>query len=224
MTVSRIPNNPGGLGGGEAPLRTNGEVPRTRQQNEADNPWDLTVLNHSREIYFLPGVDRLAMSIAECSEAPLHVKVECNGQSLEYVIEDGVPKNASLNGAPFEVTVTPGEDGKSKVSATGAPGNYSGTMREDGINVLVNDDMPVAERILWEQNEGSDKVGEIIGNFACARLYEGFYKNEQGLRILGELGRYPLDAQLSKGPNGTLVLEGEFGDLTYRETFTPLSK
>lgn len=181
---------------------------------EADPVFDLSFLDNARENYFLPGVDRLAATLAGTFEGPAKVRLEAEGQFLEYTLHSDRVEG-SLNGNAFALAKedagagawrlegdTPG--GKVKVKVSDKP---------DGTRAigLVNG-MPFNQGI--HRLEGSY---ELDGNFACARLAQSV--DSEG-RVSGTLGRHTLAYQVATEGDGYLI-QGQFGDLSFRQTITP---
>ena len=96
--------------------------------------FDLSVLNHSREMYFLPGMDRLAATLAAKAETPVKVRMEARGQFLEYVIDGKHPEaviEASLNGSPFKMIPKHNDDGSWDMNADTTGGTVAGTITQE---------------------------------------------------------------------------------------------
>ena len=200
---------------------------------ERHEHFQLDVLDHSREMYFLPGIDRLAVTLAARSEVPLHVKVEVEGQYLEYTLDSRRPEapiQGSFNGKPFQMTSKPGEEGKRDYELRSSAGNVFATLYPEsegsGFSAIVEnpeDRVPISQRMNLDPNhKGSLPQGTIIGNFSCSRLHEDLVQEGDQLKISGVMGAYDVGATLSPGPNGTLINVGFLDDVEFRQTFTPV--
>ena len=195
--------------------------------------FDFTVIDHSREIYFLPGMDRLAATLVEKSQQKMKVRVEAQSQVLEYVL-DGKNRDAdvtvSLNGNPYELKSSPQPDGSSQFLGNGSAGkvnltiNYSNNTAHAGALVEWGDEgqMSATDKLIVDPDPNSPRPFEIIGNFACARMYQEILKEADGFQILGDMGNYPIDGRISKTENGGYLIEGHLGELKYKQTITPL--
>ncbi len=195
--------------------------------------YDFSVIDHSREMYFLPGVDRLAAGLVEQSQQKMKVRVEAQDQVVEYVL-DGKNRDAdvtvSLNGKPYELKSTPQPDGSSQFNGQGPAGNvnlsvnYSPNTSHAGALIKWGEDseMALTDKLITDPDPNSPRPYEIIGNFACARMYQEILREPDGFQILGDLGSYPIDGRLSKLDNGGYLIEGHLGELKYKQTITPL--
>lgn len=197
---------------------------------KSDPEFDLSTIDNAREVYFLPQVDRLAAWIAQQAEQPMRVRVEAEGQVLEYVTTGDPAQTvvASLNGVPFEVSSAPGEEKDSlKWTGHGQAGEVEGDFYklEDGTQVtgLAGPErMPFNHSLhIVEKPEPQGPVMESRGNFACARMHHEYYAENGHLKVEGELGRHTIDAVLEGGPENGYILQGNFGDLEFKQTFTP---
>ena len=213
--------------GGSTPTRS-----APAQENRWDDNFDLTELDHSREMYFLPGVDRLAATLAARSDSPLKVRLEAQGQFLEYVLDNKdphAPIHGSLNGKPFTFTNSPGEQpDQREVESQTSGGKVRGTLYQlsdgssfSGLVEHSQDSMPITQRLNYTSPDGKLPVGEIIGNFACARMFLDIEKEGDGLLIAGDMGSYKVEAHLKPSGNG-YVSEGHLGELEFRQFFTPV--
>lgn len=215
---------------------------RTSPQDEVlskDNPgsgwvddFDYAVIDHSREMYFLPGIDRLAAGLIEKSQQKMKVRVEAQDQVLEYVL-DGKNRDAdvtvNLNGKPYELKSHPQPDGSSQFIGDGPAGkvnltvNYSENAAHAGALVEWGEDanMALTDKLITDPDPNSPRPYELIGNFACARMYQEILKDGDGFQILGDMGSYPIDGRISKTENGGYLIEGHLGELKYKQTITP---
>jgi hypothetical protein len=194
-------------------------------------PFDLAVLDTAREMYFLPHMDRLAGYLAGQTDRPLQVRVEAENQVIEYTLtsDPTQPIEANLNGTPYRVTSQPAQDGSLALTGTSAAGDFEGNFYvnpPDGTQVTGiagPNRMPVNHSLWKVQNpRPGDPALEAMGSFACARMSQDYYVEGDNLHMMGNLGVHNVDAILSKTDNGWL-LEGEFGDMHFRQTFRPVS-
>lgn len=206
--------------------------PRNSDQVESEFPFDLTTLDTAREIYFLPQVDRLAAHIASQSSTPIQVRVEAEGQFIEYTLTSDPAETvvASLNGVPFEMKTRPPEEGSDStllLEGRSAAGDFDGDfyLMSDGSQVtgLAGPNrMPINHALYPYPTAGErEPQMESRGNFACARMTHTYWKEGDDLKVEGNLGVHNLDALLHRAPDHSLVLEGTFGDISFKQTFRP---
>ena len=200
--------------------------------SEAD--FDLGVMNHSREMYFLPTMDRLAATVAGNAQAPIKVRTEANGQFLEYVLDGKHPEAAisgSLNGKDFQMLPKHNDDGSWDVAADTTGGTVGATITQEpmgthfsGLIKASNEDEArfCTERITFQAPDDG-RIAVVSGNFACARMTEDLTKVDDGVSIEGVMGDYNVSGKLQEGPSGTLVNEIDLGDIHFHQTFTPMS-
>ena len=206
-------------------------IPATADESKSEFPFDLAVLDTAREMYFLPHVDRLAAHLVSQANQPLQVRVEAENQVIEYTLTNDPtqPIEANLNGQPFVISSQAAEDGSLALTGQSAAGDFEG-------NFYVNpptgtqvtgiggpNRMPV-NHSLWtvENPRPGDPVIEASGSFACARMSQDYYAEGNNLHMMGNLGVHNVNAILSPTDNGW-VLQGEFGDMHFRQSFTPVS-
>lgn len=192
-----------------------------------DPVYDLSTLDNAREMYFLPQVDRLAALLASRSGGDMDVKLQIKDQTLEYTT-NGKPDQtitASLNGKPFTVAGTPEGEGTYALLGDNPAGIFQCTYYPlDGegtqvVGLTGATHMPVNHSL--STTAGSDAM-EAMGNFACARFHIEYTPDgDKGLHMTGELGKHQIDAYLTSGANGAKLLQGEFGDVHFKQTFTP---
>jgi len=185
--------------------------------------FDLTTIETARESYFLPGIDRLAAKVAADAGVPVDVHVDINGQFLEYTLPPGegdatIPLN--VNGQAVEVTRSNGSykaEGPviGKLDATVEP--YSNGSKISGL--VGTEDMPFSESI--EFNTPAGFHAELGGNFACSRMWQEIEQKPDHLKLSGALGSHWISSEIRQGPNGSLVIVGELGELEFRQTITP---
>ena len=212
-----------------APARSNSPTP-AENAPPSEYPFELSVLDTAREMYFLPQMDRLASHLATQANQPLQVRVEAQNQFIEYTItpDPTQPIVASLNGEPFVLDSQPADDGSQALTAKSKPGDFEGNFYQDpdGTTQVTGlsgpNRMPV-NHSLWDvKNPGvGDPVMEASGSFACARMWQAYYPEGENIHMIGNLGVHNVDAMLSPTNNGW-VLQGEFGDMHFKETFTKL--
>ena len=84
--------------------------------------------------------------------------------------------------------------------------------------------MPV-NHSLWRVKDPKPgaPVTESMGNFACARMSTAYYPEGEDLHLMGNMGVHNIDAMLTRQGDGW-QLQGEYGDMKFRQTFTPVSK
>jgi len=197
---------------------------------KGDFDFELSTIDTAREVYFLPQVDRLAAKLAAESDTPLKVRVEAQGQFIEYVItkDPMAPIQASLNGIPYESTAAPSqsEEGALVITGRSAAGDLDGDLYqvEDGTQMtgLAGPNrMPFGHTLsTLKQNQPSDPIMESRGNFACARMTHTYWPDQ---KVEGNLGVHSMDATFSQCPEGNgYLLQGSFGDMQFRQTFTRL--
>ena len=201
-------------------------LPRTK----SDPPFDLSTLDNGREIYFMPQMDRLAHHLAAQAQQSLRVHFEAEDQFIEYTVtpDPKAPIHASVNGKDFEMVSGPGQGGsEATLTGTGEAGNFNGDLYniKDGTEVsglAGPNNMPV-QQSLWKvaQPGVGDPVLEGSGSFACAKMSTDFFPEGDNLHLLGRMGVHNIDAILSPAENGW-VLQGEFGDIEFKQTFTKL--
>jgi len=208
-------------------------APSQGQQVASDFPFDLTTLDTAREIYFLPRVDRLAAWVAAQSSTPIQVRVEAEGQFIEYTLtaDPAEPVVASLNGVPFEMTTRPPEEGSDStllLQGRSAAGDFEGDfyLMADGTQVtgLAGPHRMPINHALYPFPTAGEKEPQMEsrGNFACARMMNTYWKEGDNLKLEGNLGVHNLDALLHRASDSSLVLEGTFGDMAFKQTFRPL--
>lgn len=197
--------------------------------------FDWSVLDHSREMFFLPGVDRLAAHLASKSDGPVKVRVESQGQFLEYTLDGKHPENSvslNLNGVPYEMKASTNPDGSLQFDGEGTPGkvNLSIEKRPEGqhasaLVVFEEGQMALTQKMVVDPDPKSSRMAEVIGNFACAKLYEEFLRGDDGKswEIMGDMGNYPIFGKLTANPDGSYLVAGSLGDLEYKQTITPVS-
>ena len=201
-------------------------------QVESEFPFDLTTLDTAREIYFLPQVDRLAALVASQSSTPIQVRVEAEGQFIEYTLtsDPAATVVASLNGVPFEMKTRPPEEGSDStllLEGRSAAGDFEGDfyLMADGTQVtgLAGPNrMPINHALYPNPTAGErDPQMESRGNFACARMMNTYWKEGNDLKLEGNLGVHNIDALLHRDGDANLVLEGTFGDMSFKQTFRP---
>lgn len=204
---------------------------KRNDETRSEFPFDLAVLDTAREMYFLPHMDRLAGYLASQTSQPLQVRLEAQNQFIEYTLtpDPTLPIEASLNGIPFVVTSRPAEDGSLELTGKSAAGDFDGNFYVNppaGTQVtgLAGPNRMPVNHSLWKvENPGSgDPVLEAMGNFACARMAQAYYPEGDLLRLMGNMGVHDIDARLSTTEKGW-ILEGEFGDMHFRQTFTPVT-
>ena len=191
---------------------------------EADPVFDLSYLDNARENYFLPGVDRLAATLAAGYDGPVKVRLEAEGQFMEYTLDahhPEAPDSGSFNGNAFELAKEDAGNGAWRLAGD-TPGGaikIKVANRPDGThaNGLVNG-MPLNQGI----HVHGETSAELDGNFACARLAQTVAPEEGGLHVTGTLGRHTLDYHVTPGENDGILIQGQFGDMTFRQTLTPV--
>lgn len=213
-------------------LQSNPTVPQRAvptpcpDQPEADPVFDLSLLDNARENYFLPGVDRLAASLAACYGGPVKVRLEAEGQFMEYTMDPTRPESpvvGSLNGNPFELQPQDAGGGAWRLAGD-TPGGaikIKVAQRPDGshANGLING-MPINQGIHFDEN--GEHVADLDGNFACARLAQTVTREDEGYHLTGTLGRHNLDYRVTEQENEGFLVQGQFGDMTFRQTITPV--
>lgn len=202
---------------------------------KGDFEFDLTTLDTAREMYFLPQMDRLAAMLAAQSDKPLQVRVEANNQFLEYTLtKDPLkPVDANLNGVPYHLEAKPSqtEAGAVTLNGTSAAGDFEGDLyfNADGSTQVVAlagpNRMPVNHLLVDLQQEiPTDPVRESRGNFACARMTHTYWPEGDHLHLMGNLGVHNIDAQFTGDAEHGYLLQGTFGDMEFKQTFTPVSE
>lgn len=191
-------------------------------------------MNHSREMYFLPTMDRLAATVASNAQSPVRVRTEANGQFLEYVLDGKHPEapiSGSLNGKEFQMLPKHNDDGSWDVSADTSGGTVGATITQEPMGTHFSGLIKApseeegrfcTERITFQSPEDG-RIATVAGNFACARMMEDLTKVDDGVSIEGVMGDYNISGKLQQGPNGTLVNEIDLGDIHFHQTFTPVS-
>jgi len=201
------------------------------EPERSEFPFDLSVLDTAREFYFLPHMDRLAGHLVSESGGPLRVRVEAENQSIEYTLtaDPTAAVVADLNGQPYLLSAAPAEDGSLDLKGTSGAGDFDGNyyLIEGGAQVTGlggPNRMPV-NHSLWKNanpQEGQ-AVLEASGSFGCARMHNDYFAEGQNLHLYGNLGVHDLDAVLSPTDRGW-ILQGDFGDMKFRQTFTRVSE
>lgn len=195
-------------------------------------PFELSVLDTGREMYFLPQMDRLAALLASESHKPMQVRLEAENQVIEYVVTEdpAATIEANLNGKPFVMSTAPAEDGSLALTGHSEPGEFEGNfyLNPDGSTQVTGlagpNRMPV-NHSLWRVKDPKpgDPVIESLGNFACARMSTAYYPEGENLHLLGNMGVHNIEGMLTREGEGW-KLEGDYGDMKFRQTFTPLQK
>lgn len=207
-------------------------LPRSEkvQESKGEFPFELSVLDTGREMYFLPQMDRLAALLAGESQRPLQVRVEAENQVIEYVVTDNPSATieANLNGKPFVMSTAPAEDGSLALTGHSEPGEFDGNfyLNPDGstqVTGIVGPNRMPVNHSLWRVKDPKpgDPVIESLGNFACARMSTAYYPEGDNLHLLGNMGVHNIDAILTRQGEGW-QLQGDYGDIKFRQTFTPV--
>lgn len=198
---------------------------------KSDPLFDLSTLDNGREIYFLPQMDRLAHHLAARAQQPLQVHFEAENQFIDYTItpDPKAPIHASINGQDFDIVSSPGQSGaEATLTGTSEAGNFQGDLYNINGGTEVSglagpNNMPVQQSLWTVAQPGvGDPVLEGSGSFACAKMSTDFFPEGENLHLMGRMGVHNIDAMLSPAENGW-VLQGEFGDIQFRQTFTKLS-
>ncbi len=80
--------------------------------------------------------------------------------------------------------------------------------------------MPVQQSLWTVAKPGNgDPVMEGSGSFACAKMATDWFPEGENLHLMGRLGIHNIDAVLTPAEKGW-KLEGEFGDIHFKQTFT----
>lgn len=185
--------------------------------------FDLTTIENAREAYFLPGIDRLAASVAEKATTPVDVHVDINGQSLDYTLPPGsgdavIPTN--VNGQNVEIR----REGDAYKAEGPVIGKLDATFEpiENGSKIgglVGTEDMAFTESIQFNTPNGF--YAELGGNFACSRMWQEVEHKGEGLKVSGALGSHWISSEITVGANGALVIEGSLGEVDFRQTITP---
>lgn len=197
------------------------------EASKSDPLFDLTTLDNGREIYFLPQMDRLAAHLATQAQQPLQVRLEAENQFIEYTItpDPTAPIHASINGTDFDIVSGIDQAGEQILKGTSAAGDFDGNyyVNPQGTQVTGKagpNVMPVNHSLDVVANPApGDPVLEGGGSFACARMSTDYYPEGDNLHLMGRMGVHNIDALLSPAENGW-VLQGEFGDIRFKQTFT----
>lgn len=198
------------------------------EAQKSDPLFDLSTFDNGREIYFMPQMDRLPHWLAQQAQQPLRVHFEAENQFIDYTVTTD-PKatiQANVNGKAFDIASGVSDSGgECSLKASSEAGDFNGDLYtiKDGTEVsgfAGPNNMPV-QQSLWRvaQPGTGDPVMEGSGSFACAKMATDWFPEGDNLHLMGRLGVHNIDAMLSPAEKGW-ILEGEFGDIRFKQTFT----